>query len=90
MAGTPDPALWVLTEDHEAIPTFVDPDGWWEAGVRFDGCVHLRHYSNRPRTDPERRLEDEDYIHICDLDDAIARLVALREAAQSHFGQWPQ
>ena len=38
--------------------------------------------------DPSYRAEsDKDYIHICDVDDMIARLVKLKEMAKAHFGE---
>ncbi len=72
-----------------------DPEGWWEATVKWDGCVDLHKAGNVPFDDAHghsysdmkyRDEECDDYIHICDLDDAIARLQALREMALAHFG----
>jgi hypothetical protein len=62
-----------------------DPDGWYEASVKWDGCVHfLRHFN-----EPDGK-GDTDYLHICDLDEEIARLTALRDMSRAHFGpDWP-
>jgi len=73
-----------------------DPEGWYGAIVKWDGCIHFDAYANVPiheRTgDPkEEHRELVDYIHICDIDDMIARLQDLREVAVSHFGEkWPE
>ena len=57
----------------------------WSADVRFDGCVHLRRYYNSPGPHA-----DQDYLHICDLDEFIAQMQELRELAKAHFDDWPQ
>ncbi len=75
------------TKDHWLV--VADPDGWWKAVVRFDGCIHLDHAANSSFTnDPARKesLECDDYIHICDVDDFIARLLELKRLAKLHFG----
>jgi hypothetical protein len=69
----------------------MDPEGWWEAGVKSDGCIHLNQYFNRPFTEVSpTEAADSGYFHICDLDDFILRLQALRAAALEHFGAWPR
>ena len=68
-----------------------DPEGWWTAVVKWDGCIHLNHYYNTPFSDTDRKKEDgEDYTHICDLDDYIERLQELKAHALEHFGGWPR
>lgn len=53
------------------------------ADVRGDGCVNLRRYYGADD-------EDNDYIHICDLDAMIEKLQAVKAAALEHFGDdWP-
>lgn len=83
----PDPA----EENTDYVVHFVDPEGWWAAWAKYDGCVHLNHYHNAPKGDA--RLDDTDYVHICDLDDAIKRLTELRDKIKGHFvprrGCWP-
>ena len=64
----------------------VDPGGWYHAVVKRDGCVHFRRYFNDPRDSADRNPDDEDYFHICDLDEEIARLQALRAKAIEFFG----
>jgi hypothetical protein len=52
--------------------------------ARWDGCVHISTY---------RENEREGYVHICDIDKHIARLVEFRNRAASHFesrnAEWP-
>ena len=75
-----------------------DPDGWYEAVVKWDGCIHFYQAGNDPfddengHSDSERSKEAcDDYIHICDIDGHIERLIALKEAALKHFGPtWPR
>jgi hypothetical protein len=67
-----------------------DPDGFYKAGVKWDGCVHFDRYYNAPLDDETRRPEDRDYIHICDVEREIERLQALLVEARKHFGEhWP-
>jgi hypothetical protein len=64
-----------------------DPDGWYDASVKWDGCIDFRRYKNAPLDDPDRSDELDDVLHICELDDEIERLQALRAVAVEHFGQ---
>jgi hypothetical protein len=59
----------------------LDIENAYEAEVRFDGCIDIvKLYRNN----------DDDTIHICDLDDFIARLEEIRELAKQKFGNsWP-
>ena len=71
---------------------------WYEASVRWDGCIHFSQAGNVPFDDEHGRADGkrdaqacDDYIHICDIDTLIARLQALKAAALQHFeGDWPQ
>ena len=65
---------------------FEEPGGWYAATVKPDGCVDLRRYYNLPLHEPGRDADDEDYLHICDIDDLISRLQALRDAAKAKYG----
>ena len=56
---------------------------WVKASVRFDGCIHFRKAYNTPFPDDE----DQDYIHICDIDEMIKQLTLLKEKGIEHFGQ---
>jgi hypothetical protein len=72
---------------------------WWHASVRSDGCIHFKEAVNVPYGLPfgdssgkgDRPAEAHDqYMHICDLEELIYRLIALLAAAREHFGKdWP-
>jgi hypothetical protein len=85
MAESPNVAWQVVAADTE--PHWLalhDPEGWWDATVKPDGCIDIHRYFNAPG-------EDADDLHICDLDGLIARLQALKLEAAKHFGpEWPR
>lgn len=71
----------MLDKDAERFYPVKTPDGEWSAVIREDGCIDLRrHYD---AGDPD----GDDYIHICDLDELLPRMHALKTIAQSHFGK---
>ena len=79
------------TQDHWL--EIEDPEGWYSAIARFDGCVHFYHYGNIPLSSSPDRKDSaccDDYIHICDIDEMIERLQSLKKVAQEHFkgGEW--
>lgn len=92
---TKEQKLWreVPEESHTAWLTLHDPEGWYTAGVKFDGCVHLHRYFNLPRhlrTKQDDERDAPDYYHICDIDEEIARLQAIKALALEYFGEhWP-
>lgn len=71
------------------------PDGTWRdlytvaASGKFDGCVDLRSYVNG--YDVNHQCEGDSCpccvqsIHICDLDDLIQQLQALKAFGQAYF-----
>ena len=71
------------TQDHWL--KIDDPEKCYDAVVKWDGCIDLyKRYPNELEDDP-------DYVHICDLDDFIARLLELKRIALQHFGEdWPR
>jgi hypothetical protein len=82
-----EPRYWRLkpgsTEYWEAYESCDEPHIWWEADVRWDGCTQLTRHFNMP-ADLRDESTDElnsmsDGIHLCDLDETIARLQELRE-----------
>lgn len=86
------PKIWEVvsgnTEDHWL--ELKDPEGWYYATVKWDGCIHFNRYFNMPKEMQEKELEEnrmDDYIHICSVDDMIQRLQALRAEARKHFGE---
>lgn len=80
--------LWEVsqekTEDHWL--EIKDPEGWYYAVVKWDGCIHFNRYYNAPKDEQEKDSEDNDYLHICSVDDMVKRLQALKEEAVKHFG----
>ena len=80
------------TDDHWL--ELKDPNGFYRAVAKWDGCIHFNQYGNIPLTiDPERKDKacSDDYIHICYLDSHIERLLELKRLAQEHFndnGYW--
>lgn len=89
-----DPPMWEKVPSKEAqlegvVVEFVDPNGWRRARVKWDGCIDLHTYANTPLTIRGKGEEDscDCYIHICDIDDFMLELEALRTAAQKHFDE---
>lgn len=86
-------------EDHwlDVISNDIEDDEsyhYWHASVTANGCIHLHHADNEPYSaeagfsNKQRACEQQDsYIHICDLDEYIKRLTALRDIAKKHFGE---
>jgi len=63
-----------------------DPEGFYKAIVKWDGCTHFNDYGSVPRqTDPKLKEQFEQYYHICDLRTLIERLQELYEIAKNHF-----
>ncbi len=67
---------WVRFTDTGSIKTC-----HWEATVKWDGCIELITRYNAG-DDPE----DAGQIHLCDLDQMIARLQSLKAAAKAVLG----
>lgn len=94
----PEPSpQWILepsgtAEDHWV--DFVDPGGWYSASVKWDGCVHFYRYFNQPHPQPkDDPTAYAQHLHICDIDEEIARLQALKAKAIEYFaerGGWPR
>lgn len=74
----------------------VATDGWRRAIFKWDGCIHYYRIFNTPieqNGEPIRSFEkaeeedDTSYIHICDIDEEIARLQALKAIGTKFFGE---
>ena len=72
------------TEDHWL--ELKDPDGWYQATVRWDGCIHYERVYNAPLPITGEHPQSSDYIHFCDIDSEIERLEKLRDMAREFFG----
>ena len=64
-----------------------DPEGWYSVRIKWDGCVELIRYHNRPFFAENPDPQDVNRLHICDLDDFIERLQALRQEGVAYFGE---
>ena len=74
------------TQPHWLVLDSIDDFDWPKYNVvaKWDGCVDFREF----RGDMGG---GEQYIHICELDDFIERLIQLRDEAKKHFGaKWPE
>lgn len=56
-----------------------------EVTLKWDGCVHYNMGRNGIKPSEDSTGEQTDYIHICDIDNAIAKLQALKEYGKKHF-----
>lgn len=66
-------------------------DGWYQASVKWDGCIEFRRLHNVPLPITDEHPQMVDQIHYCDIDEEIKRLEKLRDKAKEFFGEdWPQ
>lgn len=76
---------WVIdetrTQEHWLEVNSVDGVEY-RACVKWDGCIHYESFYGGERTSDNRC-----YIHYCNLDDEIRRLLALRKEARKFFGK---
>ena len=86
---------WQVDEKEmqsESIANFISSEGWYRAYVKWDGCIEFYRAFNVPFTLQEADhvlVEDEDQIHICDIDETIELLQGLKKVAIEKFGEWP-
>lgn len=71
-------------DDSEDMVSVVlrDESNTTEVSFKWDGCIDLRRYFNGCTADDKWSKEVEansDYIHICDINDAIEKLEEIRE-----------
>ena len=53
-----------------------------------DGCIDYYRYFEKPMgEDPQNDAEESDMLHICDIDEEIARLQALKRVARTWFSE---
>jgi hypothetical protein len=84
--------MWEVTNQHlgengETMAVELqDPEGWFDANVRWDGLMEIHLYHNVPKG--EQNPEGDQYVdtlHIGDLDGFIGRLQELRQFCQEFF-----
>jgi hypothetical protein len=82
-------------EEHwlDVISDDIDGSPWYQASIKWDGCVDLNIAGNLPFSSEngfanQARKEGacDNYVHICDLNNLIGRLTSLRDTAKKHFG----
>ena len=77
---------WIKDEEeasNEYVLHLTSPDlFYYTARVKEDGCVDFHRYFNK-----DTASEGCDSIHLCDIDDEIARLQALKAEALKYFGK---
>lgn len=56
-----------------------------QALLKWDGCIDFRYGWNGIKPGEDKTGENTDYIHICDIDEMIANLQALKEFGKKHF-----
>jgi hypothetical protein len=84
--------VWEIDEDKSEDHWLEvnDPEGWYCAVVKWDGCVNFRRLCNVPLPITNEHPQFVDCIHFCDLDKEIERLQKLRDKAKEFFGEdWP-
>jgi hypothetical protein len=64
--------------DHEASFDFESNDGKFGGFAKWDGCVEFDYRIFDEASDVQR-------MHVCDVDDLIERLTALRERMRERF-----
>lgn len=88
--------IWHKTEaeEYHFDADWLEPGAggvWYDAHVKWDGCIEFRRYFNEPRDlQTDKPTDMVDHIHICDLDKMIEQLNQLKGKAKEHFGEeWP-
>lgn len=79
--------MWQEVQVTEQQLTLRDPQGWFQALAHDDGCVDLYRYFETPQGQNPQNDEECCYLHVCDLDEMIERLEALRTRAIEHFNR---
>lgn len=84
--------LWEVTRQHlgengeNVAIELQDPNGYFDANVRWDGMIELHVYHNVPKGEKNAGGDGHiDTLHLADLDDFIVRLQELKEIGQEFF-----
>lgn len=79
----------VIKRINDACIDVYDANGWWSAGVKWDGCIDFYSYANISYwDDPERKDKDccDNYIHLCEGgNDMIETIKILQEIGKREF-----
>ncbi|MGZ6524026.1 MAG: hypothetical protein ACXVDB_02900 [Tumebacillaceae bacterium] len=84
--------MWEITKQHmgengaTVAVELQDPDGWFDANVRWDGMMELHVYHNVPKGEKNERGDQFiDTLHLADIDGMIRRLEELKAVCQHLF-----
>jgi len=81
----PQEVLWYFTDPHDAdmVVRAVDPQGNYEAALSLDGEFSFTKFTqpNLHNRRPGVKIAGDQRLDVTDIDDLIARLVALRDGA---------
>ncbi len=67
----------VIIEDEDT--------GYDEVTLKWDGCVDFRTGLNGLKPSEDKTGENSQYIHICDIDEMIEKLNAIKKYGNKHF-----
>lgn len=88
--------FWIKNPDRnkefdESSIQLKDENGFYDVFIKWDGCVDFTEYDAADGNGNPIKDDKYTYIHICDLDRFIDRLLALRKFGHKHFNneQWP-
>lgn len=93
-----EPIYWEVTQRHQGEDGVLlglelqDPDGYFDANVRYDGLLELHVYHNVPKGEKNPAGDGHvDTLHLGDLDGFIRRLQELKSVCRDligpqHFG----
>lgn len=59
--------------------------GFDEVTLKWDGCIVYRKAWNGFKPNEDETGENTNYIHICDIDEMIAKLESLKRIGAKHF-----
>jgi hypothetical protein len=79
---------FVKVREYEGSKNVVLEDeeyGYDEVTLKWDGCVDYRIGFNGVKASEDNTGENSQYIHICDIDEMIEKLQALKEYGKKHF-----
>ena len=73
-------------DESENFAELVNPDGFYRAVIKWDGCVHFYKFDNGTDLEDENWRDAEcTYIHYCSLDEEIKTLMTLRNIQKTLF-----
>lgn len=80
--------MFKKVEEYEGTKNVVLEDvkyGTDEVTLKWDGCIDYRMGLNGMKPSEDSTGENTYYIHICDIDELIEKLEALKKIGQEHF-----